>query len=496
MKGKCPFHIDRERIKESALPFFASLLFSFAAHMFILVNKIPMDDDICNMFSKGATVVSGRWGLEILRLIMPDISMPWIYGVMAIVLLSLSVCLIVRLFGIRSKLLQVLVAGVIVTFPAQTGTMVYMFTCAPYGLSMLLAVGAVYCFNSGNRLRWVISPLLLIFSCSIYQGYFAFAASFCVLLMIKMLLDGEGTAGDVFLSGVKMLLFLVLSVGIYAGTVMLASALAGIPTLDVVNREQGILMRILVAYSAYLHTLFSGYFAYVGTAASRVLHIVIIGLSAVVCMIRMRKTADIKKWALLALCLVLFPLGCYCLYMLADNSYIHSLALFPFSSIYILAAVILDGVRPEKERLCRWAACICLGGIILGNVYFSNSFYLYGLLQYQSRQSFYTAMLTQVFSAEGFDENTGLAIIGESAALDHDLGQHMDFSKFQLPGNSIMNPIHAKDFINNYLGCDIPFASEEECAAISCTDEFGEMSVYPYYGSVKKIGDYVIVRLD
>ena len=72
--------------KEDRLPFLSALGFGFAAHAFILTNKIPVDDDLPNFFNKGATTVSGRYGLELLRLVLPDVSMPWIYGLMTLLL--------------------------------------------------------------------------------------------------------------------------------------------------------------------------------------------------------------------------------------------------------------------------------------------------------------------------------------------------------------------------------------------------------------------------
>lgn len=479
---------------EDRVTFFSVLIFGFAAHMFMLANKIPVDDDICNFYNKGATTVSGRYGLELIRLVMPDVSMPWIYGVMTLVLLAVAMCIVVRLFNIRSRLMQITLAGLFVVFPAQTGTMSYMFTSAPYALSLLMAVAAVYVFERRLRLRWTISPILLIFSCSIYQGYFAFAASFCVLLMIKALLDGE-SADRVFFSGIKMLAMLVLSVGIYGASVIIAGKLAGVSVLDVANKDQGMLMRIAVAYSAYLHTIFSGYFAYVNSSVSRLMHLVIIAVTGIGIISIMLKTKDIKCYALLALCLFLLPLSCYCLYMLADNGYIHSLALYPFASLYVLFAVVVEQHMDTKLNILRWVSLAAAVPIIIGNIYFANSFYLYSALQYESRSSFYTSMMTQVVQNEGFDADSRLAIIGEQAALDYDLTGDFSFARFQLPGNNIMKPIHAKDIINNYLGFDIPFADEVECAALAETPEVEDMAVYPYYGSVEKIGDCIVVKL-
>lgn len=486
----------KSRLRADAVPFFSALGFGFAAHMFMLTNKIPVDDDICFLFDKGATTVSGRYGLELLRFLMPDVSMPWIYGVMALLFLSAAVCVTVRLFEIKSRIIQVLFAGLFIAFPAETGTMSYIFTCAPYALALLLTVTAVYLFRVRNGwVRWAVCPLLLIFSCSIYQGYFAFAASFCVLLMIKDLLTDEKTTAEVFRCGLQMLALLVVSVAVYGVSVVVAGKIAAVPVLDVANKEQGLLLRIAVAYSAYLHTFLSGYFAYVNTPLSLVMHLLLAAVVAVGLIRYAVKSRDIRRIALLALCVFLLPLASYCLYLLADNGYIHSLALYPFASFYVLVAIVAENCLPERPKLCRCAAPAAMAVILLVNIYFANSFYLRCFLQYQSREAFYTAMLARVMQTEGFDENSKLAIIGDSGALDYDYDREFDFSKFQLPGNNIMKPIHAKDFINIYLGCEVAMADDEECEKLSRSGEVGSMAVYPYYGSVKNVNGYIVVKL-
>ena len=52
-----------------------------------------------------------------------------------------------------------------------------------------------------------------------------------------------------------------------------------------------------------------------------------------------------------------------------------------------------------------------------------------------------------------------------------------------------------EQFVQYYLGISIPFASEEELSAIEASPEFAEMPVYPYYGSLRKIGDVMVVKL-
>ena len=104
-------------------------------------------------------------------------------------------------------------------------------------------------------------------------------------------------------------------------------------------------------------------------------------------------------------------------------------------------------------------------------------------------------MLSVVTQTEGFEEGVKLAIVGEEPALRYDLQSHFDLSGFQDPDIDIKNRIHAEGIINSFCGCSIPFASEEELSALSESEDVAAMAVYPYYGSVKRIGDCIVVRL-
>ena len=471
--------------------FLAALLFGLAAYAFMMLNKIPVDDDLPNMWNKGATYVSGRYGLELLRLVMPDWSMPWIYGLMSLVFLSAAACVTVRLFQIQSPALQLLLAGVLVTFPAETGTMAYMFTAAPYALALGLSVLGVYVFTRGGRTRW-LAVLLIAFSCSVYQGYFAFSASFCVILMIRRLVASDESAKAVLVYGLKLLGMLLASLALYGLVILAAAGVLGLPLLsEAVNARQSLPLRVAVAYSAWFKTLTRGYFAYVNSPAARVLHLVLLLAAGAALILRLMSRWERGRWLLLCLCLGLFPLSCYCLYLLADNGYIHSLALYPFASLYVLCAVLLDGT---DFRIGRGAAAAALALIILGNVYFANSFFLYAKLQYENTYALYTGMMARVTAREDFTGGTRLAIVGSRSAARWDAGERFDFDRFQLPGVNITDPLQAENVVREYLGFDIPFADDETVAALAADPAVQAMPVYPYDGSVRKIGDVIVVH--
>lgn len=494
MNDNCFFDSVARKAKQMALPFFFTLFMGLAAHMFMLTNKISFGGDISGIFEKGATYISGRWGLELIKWLMPDISMPWFNGLFSLLLVSLAVCLIIDLFRIESRIMQLLFGALFICFPAQSATLCYMFTCAPYGLSLLMAVCAVYIFEKWhNKLRWPVSALLIIFSCSIYQGYFAFASSFCVIIMLKELMDKRPVA-EVFRHGVLMLCMLLLSVALYGITVPVAAKLAGLPVLDAINDEQSILLRFAVSYSAYLKTFIKGYFGYVNTGASMLAHLLLVAFAAVLAACDQLKKLDVRRVGLLCLCLFLFPLSCYCIYLLSDNGYIHSLALYPFSSVYVLMMVIFEKYLLPQQRCRKLLVTGAMTVIIFSNILFANQLYFQTWLQFESMRDFYTTMIATVTQTEGFDESVKIAVVGDAPAMRRDFEQYFELSGFQHPSNSIIHTEHVEGFINNCVGYDLPYASTDEIAMLSENEQVQAMAVYPYYGSVKRIDDFIVVK--
>ena len=61
--------------------------------------------------------------------------------------------------------------------------------------------------------------------------------------------------------------------------------------------------------------------------------------------------------------------------------------------------------------------------------------------------------------------------------------------------HDLINIYSRENFLRRYLGSDIPLASEAEAEKLAATEEFAEMAEYPYYGSVKMIDGFVVVKL-
>ena len=175
----------REKWEQYKVVIISSLISAILAYVFICTNKIPNWDDMQFLFGKGYTLTSGRWGLDLLEHILPSYSMPWLWGCVSVGLITVATCFVVNIFQIKNKIFQGMLAALVMVFPSEIGTMLYMFTSSSYAIAFLLAIVAVFLFEKESLWSKILAALFAIFACSIYQAYIAITASFLVLLLIQ-----------------------------------------------------------------------------------------------------------------------------------------------------------------------------------------------------------------------------------------------------------------------------------------------------------------------
>ena len=501
-KGIWLSHVN-ERTKEYRLPFLSAIVFGLLAHMFAFANKLVNADEIESLFGKGATLTSGRWGLEAVKIIFPDYSMPWLWGIISLMLLAVSVCLIVKMFEIKGHLTQLLLAGMIAAFPSQTGNFCFMFTSSAYALAFLFSVLTAYLIFKGGKLNAALGVILLVLSLGLYQAYIALSASLLLLCMVKQCLDGEKCGVKALLFGVRALLLMLAALAIYVAVTLLVFKLTGTEFNDYVREntgKSGILGRVRMAYDFFVYYFSYREYALITSEASRWGHIVLAALCAVgiaIPAVKKLRAHDILTGLVLAGCALLLPLAINCMFLAMDKYSIHTLVIYSFVAIYVLAAILLErvftGGAPVK-RASRDVIYLCLALALVSNIYFANEVYLKMYLSYENAYSFYSILISRAENLPDFSTDKKLAIIGvqDNAVTQFD---EIDVGYITGPSKDLINIYSRENFIRRYLGSDILLADSEEIEELEQTDEFAEMAEYPYYGSIKIIGDYIVVKL-
>ncbi len=476
----------------------SALLFSAAAYIFVFTNKLLNLDEIAGLFGKGETVSSGRWALYLTSYIFPDYSMPWINGILCVLMLSVSAAVIVSLLEIKKPLYQALFAGLFVTFPSQIITFAYMFTCAPYALAVLMAVLSVYLTLKRGKGGYIAGALLLCFSLGIYQAYISLCASLYVVYFVRQIMTGDSETKDTLKSGGRCIAAMLLSLALYFVINKLVMHFAvteynSYASAAMNTDLKSILKGLRVAFTAFFGYFYKGYYHLAPTKFSMLLHIlaaIVAALALVGWLIGHKEKSRAAKSLLLAL-LPVFPISVNCIYIISSQR--HTLMLLGFTAVYALIIIIAEAA--DAERL-KSALSICLALILACNIFWSNSIYLKMKLEYEQAYGFYSTLITRVKSTEGYDADTMLIIIGD--ADDKNLlssTDEIDTSDIVGLMEGLINVYSRYDFIKYYVGYDYNPIDWDGWADLNADDEVAQMPAYPYDGSVKKIGDYMVVKL-
>jgi hypothetical protein len=488
----------RDIYLKNRTPFLAAIISGLLAHMFMFTNKLVNHDDIEALFTKGATVTSGRWGLEAAKLLFPDWSMPWIYGVITLVLIAISACIMLNVLDIRSTLMRIILPVLAVTFPSLVGTYCFMFTSAAYGLAFLLCVLSVYMYKRGGLANTLLAIMALVLGLGIYQAYIAITASLFVLIMIKAAMAAEKSVWQIVLYGLKALAMMLAALAVYYAITLLVFKFTGAEfnsyVLDNVNSQASIPGKVRMAYDNFIYVFKYRNFYLISTETSRYIHIALLALMAVGLVLVALQNKKPLHIVLLAVLVLLLPLSINCMYLMMSSQSIHTLVLYSFICFYFLGAIIVEQLNGKSALLAKDLTAVLLGVVIVANVYFANMTYLKIYLNYENATAFYSSMIAQIKDTEGFDENSKLAIIGQQDNLLYSFPE-LDTNLLLGPSADLINIYSRDNFFKEYLGFNIAFADDEELEEISQTTEFEEMAEYPYYGSVKKIGDYIVVKL-
>ena len=119
-------------------------------------------------------------------------------------------------------------------------------------------------------------------------------------------------------------------------------------------------------------------------------------------------------------------------------------------------------------------------------------------MAYEHTSVFYNTLVARIQSMEGFDKDTKIALLGRyKGELQFQINKEFkDVDKITgiLDSKKLINS-HPTRFISYYMGMKFNYSSSEEIEELKLNEEVKNMNVYPYFDSVKKIGNTIVVKL-
>lgn len=500
------------------LTFTSAVILGILVHLYIFSNKLPNHDDIGQLFGSPYGNASGRWLLPELLKIDGSFSMPWLIGVLSVILLAISACFTVNLFRIHRPLGCVLTSAILITFPTVASTFTYMFSADAYFLSLVLACSAVYVTNQ-YRFGFIGGIAAIIFSMGIYQSFFGVTAVMMVGVLILENLDGKKPFK--LLMGKALIFVVTLSLGIigYMITVKLTTRqielvdYMGISHMGSISLSQ-LSQQIKSAYWAYYDFFIANSslaqfsylkYAFVLTAAATM------GL----CLYIIReKNLSIKNIVLLALLTAIYPLAGSVIYIMVPNAPVHLLMIYGMCYIlivplsleqYYIELINEKGTAAKSNWWLnlRTACCWIIAGTMAVTAYsyavYDNTAYLKMQLCYEQSYAYSIRLLSAIEDTEGYEENIPIILVGE-ALNKVEFKPSPELDEIQMTGvmdmKGLINSYTYGYFLRRFVGMsNIVYDTETSLSEkYKAFNQIKQMPNYPAPGSISSVDEYIIVK--
>ena len=517
--------------------FLAALFAGFAAYGFLMTNVLNNQDNIANTpGGYGAGTASGRWFLELLAEFMRDVwgtnTLPLFNGLLSIILVALSACLAVSVLEIRGRPFMILTGLLFVTFPSFAMTMLFMFTVGYYAFSLLLTLVGVYAAKNMRGVWGVLAGAVCVtLSLGIYQAYLPVAAALFLLILIRRGFSEKTLSAIQFvLEGLRFLAVLILGLALYMAVLRLLLQTGG----EALNSYQSIDQMGSVKFSelpAMIAMAFEKFFALPARREYAINDMPVMRFTFLYAMVlsaalfvwlEWRKGAELGVKLLNAVCLILFPVGAFSIVIMCYHSSIFGRMVYGAMTVFFVPMVLLERLPADTAaenasrkgksgtnagnaiagRMLRRVAAAVLSGLLLltsiGYIWESNENYM--VLYHTNRQTenYAASLVTRIRMTPGYRQDLTLAFIGEDitdTTFSNEVYRKSAYHYGGYTDNSNYKKA-LKSYMWNYLGYHQPEASSAQITEIAATETARNMPCYPDDGSIRVIGNYIVVKLE
>ena len=490
-----------------------ALSWGLLAHGMMFFNKYSFHDENVGFNGIGATYTSGRWMLGIMGTFWRKLtgtkhySLPILNGIITILCIGILLYLLFDILDIHNRIMQSLICGIFVSFPAVTAVFGFMFTAPYYYFAALMGVAGVYLYYRYHNWISIIGCMTLM-ACSVgtYQANLPVCACSLLLLLIQTTWLSDGKWSAFFKESVKSLLILIGSLAEYylINKAILAvkdislSDYQGISTFGKTSLK-GYCLRILRAYREFLNPS-RNTTANMYPFHSRYFHIALIAVCFILLVILVIHTfrTNAKKAVQLFLLTWVYPLAAYLIYVMVSFPNIHSLMTFGEAYTFLLAVWICKNCCfPDKPTLLIKKASIALIALLLlMNIRLSNICYIKaGILQSQA-VSYFTTLIAEIKSINEYTNETPIIYINELEKEEENLpGTDIWFTETPIipyDVSSVINDYDWKNFMA--LWCNFRPAVPAFGDAFTDSDIVKSMPAYPDHGSIRYLDGCIIVK--
>lgn len=524
-------NVVKEKIKSVEKRYYvtivSSMIFGLLAHLYQFTNKIFNYDELGQTPAGfGAGVSLGRWGLQIVGDFVGhffrNYSIPMINGIITLLFVVISACVLVEVFDIQDKVCCFLIGGILAVYPALVATYFFMFTAPYYGFAFALSCLAGKMIVREKPICMASGILLLTFATAIYQSYCAVALCILLIYIVIKFYVGNADWKELLKSGIVYCTSFAISIILYVIGTKISVAITGIQLdgyrgLDnmSISGTGDIVKSIYYSYRDYILLMTKKDIYQINpiTLAS-IIFIVINCVNLFFFVKRVCKKEELMSKIGYVISTALIPIALFFPEVLMQGQGgIYSIMTYSTAFVFLFPIVIYDkyaranyeecvklidasGVMADKRdyvgAILGFSTFIC----IMIYVWFANG--NYQAMQYTNYHdlAYFETLATQVKSLDGYTSDMPIAFAGEffydptfnAGSL---MGEYFDIGGKWDTNVNYFNNIY---LWTSYLGYTPEIIEFRDSNYLFDNPEIVNMPQYPNDGSIKIIDGMVVIR--
>lgn len=515
------------RSKNTISCFISSLFFGLLSYLYFFTNNLNNYDNIAvTPVGYGTGTSSGRWFLsefgDLVGEMWGNYNIPIFNGMLTILILAITSCIIVKIFEIKNKWLCILIGGITVVFPPIASAMFFSYTVGYYALAIFFIILGIFLVKEYNLLGFIFGALLLSFSLGIYQAYYPLCASIFIIVLIQMCVDVRTTWKEILVTGFKFLFSLAAGYIVYK---LLLKYYLYVDNIELGSYKGIDQMGKIDIYSlpAQIKEIFHSILQltsndYMSISATKIIQhsflglYIIIFITLILLIIKnILNKQSILKFIFILLFILLLPISINFVVVMVPNGDIYTIMQMGFVCIFYLAIILVDNLenynlsnyklrifdRFKLNKVLLFSTIVIVLTSILNYAWQTNG--NYRLLYYDNVQleNYYQTLYTRIKSTEGYTQDMNIYFVGSRINDKTFSNFKWEDTPFKYGGNgSPLNSYSRYATIENYFGYSFTQIESNSEEYQKYQNAIEKMDTYPNDGSIKILENNVFVRFE
>lgn len=492
-------------------PFGAAVIVGLLTHMVVFANKLPNADAMDSFYFSQNMITSGRWFLPVACGISSFYDLNWIIGVLSILFLALSAVLLSEFFELTTKGSRIVVAAILVTFPAVTATFAYLYTADGYMLALALAIAAPY-VTKKYKYGFAIGGVLLALSMGTYQAYLAVAMLLCLFDIGLASLENRKLK-EIFKSGVRYLVMGIEGAALYYVILQILLKIENkqLDTYQGINNMGKVSLADLPGMLVGVYKDFAGFalkgnvFWNNGFSCVIMVLLSVVALSAALfCYIKRGAYKHIVNYVIIAVCLAATPICTNVILLISKEANYHLLMRMQWFLFPVLAVVLIDraGFLSGRKSV-KYTAGVGLAAASIACYLFmlsDNIAYFNMNERYEKTYAYCLRLADRMEQTPGYYAGMPVAMIGvldESKYPTTDITGDVTSRITGATGDMVVyKGEQYQAFMSHYLGITFTALTDDDIIRIYNSKEYKEMDSFPASNSIRIVDGVMYIKTE